>query len=425
MMALSIPLTCGLLAMVVDVGWAYWRQEACKTAAAAAALAAARQAQLASNLTCGSGVSCSSTASACPSNPTSPPSNNLMAGCLYAVQNGYSNSGKQKVLYQASTTNSPVAGSTPGYWVRFTVSEKIPTLFASIFSQTNLVVSGRSTAGVFSNALGACIYALDPVAAGAISMVGTSDVESGCGVWDDSNSSSSLSGTNNTTMNVTSGSINLSGGNADRGTVSPTPLTNQARAADPFGSVPLLTAPSRCDSQGLSAGDTVTMPADGMFVICNGGGITMTGNGTLNLPAGIYILQGGTLDWHNGTVSGTGVTLYLTGPGATGITINGNMVVNLTAPSTGTYKGLVIFRDRTLSSPPSDKIDGGATMNFNGTIYLPASAVEYSGGSSTSITALVADTISFKGNATFGADSTGSITGIVSGGTGYALYLIE
>ena len=119
-----------------------------------------------------------------------------------------------------------------------------------------------------------------------------------------------------------------------------------------------------------------------------------------------------------------GVTIYLTGPSAGGITINGNMNVTLSAPTTGTYKGLVIFRDRTLTSPPSDKFDGGASMNFNGTIYVPGSAVEYAGGSATSITALVADTISFKGNSTFGADTTGSITGINSGG-GFSAYPIE
>jgi Flp pilus assembly protein TadG len=423
MMALSIPLMFGLLAMVVDVGWAYWRAEACKTAAQAAAFAAARQAQLGSSLACGA-VGCQGTTANCPATPASPPSNNLIAGCLYAKQNGFTNSGKQQVMYQANTSGSPVAGPTPNYWIRFTVTEQIPTLFAAVFSQKNLVVSSRATAGVFTNAAGACIYALDPVDAGAISMVGTSDVESGCGVWDNSASSSSLSCTNNTTLNVTGGSITLSGGNACRGTVSPAPTTNQPQTADPFAGVPLPTAPSRCDSYGLNAGDTVTMPSDGYYVICGGGGITMTGNSSLTLPAGIYILQGGGLDWHNGTISGSGVTIYETGPNANGNTINGNMVVNLSAPTSGSYKGLVIFRDRTLTSPPSDKYDGGAGMNFNGTIYVPGSAVEYAGGSATSITALVAYSISFKGNSTFGADTTGSITGINSGG-GYSAYIIE
>ena len=423
MMALSIPLMFGLLAMVVDVGWAYWRAEACKTAAQAAAFAAARQAQLGSSLACGT-VGCQSTTANCPANPTSPPSNNLIAGCLYAEQNGFTNSGKQKVMYQANTSGSPVAGPVPDYWIRFTVTEQIPTLFAAVFSQQYLVVSSHATAGVFTNAAGACIYALDPVADGAISMVGISNVQSGCGVWDNSSSSSSLSCTNNTTLNVTGGSITLGGGNACRGTVSPAPNTNQSPAADPFAGVPLPSVPARCDSYGLNAGDTVNMPADGYYVVCNGGGITMTGNGSLTLPSGIYVLEGGGLDWHNGTISGSGVTIYETGPNAGGNTINGNMVVNLSAPAIGTYKGLVIFRNRTLSSPPSDKFNGGADMNFNGTIYLPASAVEYSGGGTTSVTALVADTISFKGNAYFGADTTGSITGINSGG-GYSAYIIE
>ena len=37
---MSMLVMCGLLGLVVDVGWANWRKEACKTAAEAAAQAA-------------------------------------------------------------------------------------------------------------------------------------------------------------------------------------------------------------------------------------------------------------------------------------------------------------------------------------------------------------------------------------------------
>jgi hypothetical protein len=140
--------------------------------------------------------------------------------------------------------------------------------------------------------------------------------------------------------------------------------------------------------------------------------ISLTGNGTTVLPAGIYYVKNGNLDWHNGSISGTGVTIFLTGPSPGSITINGNMTVNLSAPTSGTYHGLVIYEDRNLSSFPSETFNGGANMNFNGSIYLPGSAVSYSGGSATVITALIADTVEFTGGSNFGVDSNGSVTGI-------------
>lgn len=411
MTAMSIPVLLGILGLVVDIGWDYWRAEACKTAATAAAMAAARQAQLAGAFTTANGIAVQSTAANCPASPTSPPSNNLMAGCLYAQQNGFVNSGKQLVRYTAGTTGSPVAGSNPSYWVRFTVTEKIPTLFASVLGYQNSIVSAKSTAGVFSSAQGACIYALDPNANSAISLGGNTDVEAGCGVYDNSSSATALTCSNNTTLDAQGAAIDVTGGANCRGTVTPAPTTNQPTTADPFANVPAPSIPARCDSSGLTAGTTVNMPSDGKYVIC-GGGIDMTGNGSLSLPAGIYILTGGGINWHNGSVSGSGVTIYMTGPSPGGTTINGNMVVNLSAPTSGTYRGMVIYRDRTLLSPPSDKFNGGATMNFNGTIYVPGSAVTFNGGNNSAITALIADTISFIGTSNFGADTNGAVTGI-------------
>jgi uncharacterized membrane protein len=62
---LTLPVMLGMLGLVVDLGWAYFRKEACKTAADSAAMAAAVAAYGSANLTCGSGVACQSE-TACP-----------------------------------------------------------------------------------------------------------------------------------------------------------------------------------------------------------------------------------------------------------------------------------------------------------------------------------------------------------------------
>src|SRR5579872_5584781 len=110
MIVITLPVTLGLIGMVVDIGWAYWRQEACRTAAQAAAFGSTMAAYKASNLTCASGVTCAASFTACTASPSKPPSTNLQNGCLYAAQNGFTAggaSGRQNVQYQAGTTGNP------------------------------------------------------------------------------------------------------------------------------------------------------------------------------------------------------------------------------------------------------------------------------------------------------------------------------
>ena len=411
MVTLSLPLMFGLLGLVAEVGWAYWRQEACRTAAQAASVAAARQAQIAGVFTTAAGIHTQATTANCPASPTSPSTNNLMAGCLYAKSNGFANTGNQLVMYTAGTSGSPVSGSSPSYWVRYTVTEVNQSLFSAVLGYQHITASARATAGVFLGVQGACIYALDPTAASTISLGGNTTVNAGCGVYDNSNSSSALTCSNNTTLNAGSSAIDVTGLAACNGTVSPTPSQNQPRTADPFAYLDPPAIPNRCDSNGLTENSTISMPADGKFVICNGG-ISMNSNKTLNFPAGTYIVKGGGITLQNGTANGTGVTFYMTGPSPTGIKINGNMNVNFSAPTSGYYWGVLFFQDRTLTSPPASTLNGGAGMIMAGTVYLPGSAVTYTGGSSTTATALIADTISFIGTSYFGTDTNGSVTGL-------------
>src|SRR6185437_13604240 len=137
---------------------------------------------------------------------------------------------------------------------------------------------------------------------------------------------------------------------------------------------------------------------DGVVEVC--GDMSFKSNSATTLPAALYYMEGtSNLSWQNGSVTGTGVTIAMNGGS---ITINGNMGVTLTAPTTGTYRGIVIYQKRGLASPPNQKLNGGSTQDFMGSLYLPGSQVTYTGGSATSITALIGDTIVFSGNSIFG-----------------------
>src|ERR1051325_1154221 len=80
---LTLILSFGLLGFVVDVGWAYWKRTAAKTAAEAASAAVVIAASNQPTWTCGGTVPCATTATACPASPASPPTDFLQSGCLY------------------------------------------------------------------------------------------------------------------------------------------------------------------------------------------------------------------------------------------------------------------------------------------------------------------------------------------------------
>src|SRR5215813_10084383 len=86
---MTLMVSFGLLGFVVDIGWAYFKRTSARTAAEAAATAAVVYASTAPNWTCGTTVACATTSTACPASPTTPPSDALQSGCLYAKQNGF------------------------------------------------------------------------------------------------------------------------------------------------------------------------------------------------------------------------------------------------------------------------------------------------------------------------------------------------
>ena len=99
--------------------------------------------------------------------------------------------------------------------------------------------------------------------------------------------------------------------------------------------------------------------------------------------------------------TGTGVTIVMTGTGSAvgSMTINGSATLNMSAPTSGDYEGILMYQDRDAPSG-TNKINGGSTNNLVGSLYFPNQAVEFSGNSdsSSSCLRLVALTVKFSGN---------------------------
>jgi Flp pilus assembly protein TadG len=102
---------------------------------------------------------------------------------------------------------------------------------------------------------------------------------------------------------------------------------------------------------------------------------TFPPNGVNTLQPGTYCLTGN-FNMTNGTLTGTGVTIYLQG-NSSGLSWNGNAQIDLSAPTSGDLAGMLIYAPMTNSSDIS--INGTASTTLTGTILAPASNITYNG----------------------------------------------
>ncbi len=425
MMTLSLTLILGMLGLAVDLGWAYYRQQAAQAAADSAAIAAVRAAVTSATgaPACGGAIYCGASTN-CPSTAAGTPSSSFDNACMLAAANGFTTSGIDTVSVQAGTSSAVpgVAGPTAAYWATARVTEALPALFGAAFARGGLSPGAIATAAAIGSASsGSCIYVLDPSGIDAFQAGNGATVQLGCGIYvDSSNSTAAMWVTGG--ASVTASTINVVGAfkKDNGGTTSVTPTTGAASAADPFVNLPSPTPAGSCQSGNFTAWQaTPYTPAPGTycgFSVGNGMGLQMS--------PGTYIINGGTFSIQGGsTVTSTGgVLIYLTG-GAT-VNIANGASVTLSAQSSGAYQGVLFYQDRSMLSPGSSTFAGGANMNLTGSLYLPHATLNINNGSSTNgnTMAIVADMVNFQGGAHMLADAGGSKTGISAG---YTVSLIQ
>ncbi|MDP9332286.1 MAG: putative Ig domain-containing protein, partial [Actinomycetota bacterium] len=117
-------------------------------------------------------------------------------------------------------------------------------------------------------------------------------------------------------------------------------------------------------------------------------------NSTVTFDPGNYILCNGVSFQSQANVTANGVLFYLAN-GA--LTINGQATVSMTAATSGTYAGMLIWIPAT-NPTTTLVINGGATVNtYNGLVYAPNVDVTVSGSSGSIVGSIIARTISFSG----------------------------
>lgn len=382
--AVGMTAMLGFLSLGTEMGLWYATKRSMQTAADAAALGGAFEVGAESN---------SSTISS--------------AAILDAKRNGY-----QAINGATITVNSPPVtgkyiGDTKAVEVR--LSQPQTLLFSALFLSSSSI-GARAVARV-STTGDSCILALDTVSSDSAYFTGSTTITlNKCGITANSTSSQAIAVSGSATITTdfiqSAGGYDVSGsGELDSGSIA----TNAAPVADPFAS---LTAPTPATCKSQPSGKDFTLSAG---TYC--GGLDLQGNVTLN--PGVYVIKGDTFKINaQASVSGTGVTIILTGDSSSGyakMDLNGGAAINITAPTSGTWAGVAFYGDR--KGPNQvNKFNGNSVTNITGAIYMPSSEIDFSGGNATAnsgCTRLIGDTVKFIGNSNIGSNCDG--TGLSSG----------
>lgn len=313
-------------------------------------------------------------------------------------------------MTQSSVTvnRPPLSGAyiEDGNAVEIIVTQTVPRMFSAIYDNTPLELDARAVATALSGGNG-CVLALSPDAQGAISLGGSGQVNliqcdfisnaTGVGFDMPGNSAIGIAGCVQTTgtADTTAGLV-----------VTCEELRqNRAPVPDPFANLPeaAMTGACQATTVGQNNQTTSVTPVEphssGMASMrfCNG----LILRGTVNLDPGIYLIEGGKFQINaNANVSGDGVVFYLADD--VSMEFNGTATTTLTAPTTGTYEGVLFFSSRDATGL-THLVNGNIGTSFNGAIYASSSHIQMNGNNSTgftSCTQIVGDTISFLGNGT-------------------------
>jgi Putative Flp pilus-assembly TadE/G-like len=301
------------------------------------------------------------------------------------------------------------------------ITEPQTRLFTAMFSNSAIAQTARAVAQIQTNGNG-CVVTLDKNSVVDLFDNGNTSLNLvSCDLYVNSNAPDALDQTGNAAINAHAAYI--VGGVTDTARTSLTTTvgtyTGVAPTADPYAGVQQPT-PDSCTTQTQNISSNVTL-SPGTFC----GGLNITG-GNVTLNPGVYIMDGGQFQASGGAaISGTGVTIFLTGSGSDYATmqVTGNASVNITPPTTGSTEGIGIFQDRNAPAPSCDADTqcpiqnniGGNGAAVTGVVYFPSQTLMWNGNGSTTApqcSQVVALTVKFAGNSTFQTNCAG-VPGVV------------
>jgi Flp pilus assembly protein TadG len=314
------------------------------------------------------------------------------------------------------TPTSGTYASDP-YAVQVDLSVQKKLSFSGMFMSYTPTISVSATATVAPSGH-YCVISLEDTAVTGINASGNADVDLGCGMITNSTSMTAAVATGSSEVNASPiaavGGIAASNNWATGTVLQPFTLAQE----DPFKDVPAPSTfpsgncpqykqnnPNEVHTFGSSDAATTGLPS-GTYCVSK-----LDIQGTTSFPDNsTIIIDGGNFEvGAQAHVSCTGCTFILTSrdaatnPGSIGVAdINGGAELDLSAPSTGTYAGLIVYQDRRAqdASNVTNKVNGNSDSFFQGAFYFPNQQVTFNGtaGMSTACLQLVARRVSYSGN---------------------------
>ncbi len=275
--------------------------------------------------------------------------------------------------------------------------------FSSMFMSAPPTITANATAAGI--ALGdPCILATDPTATNALNFSGNATVYMpNCPVFSNSAAANSAIAKGSSAVNAKSvgavGGIQQSN-NFTVGSYYP----YSAAVADPYANVTPASSDMHCTTAALDQDTTAaTLGTYNCF-----SSLRVRSNRSLTIPAtytGPIYINGGSANFQ-GDFTCAACTIVLTNadPSSTqigNITANAGTKINITAPESGTYKGLAIFQDRRSTDCSNcNKINGNSSSLITGAIYFPNQELQYNGTGNTAAvcTRFIGKRVTFTGN---------------------------
>ena len=248
----------------------------------------------------------------------------------------------------------------------------IELLFSTNFVEGLGQIEARAVALVTEGSE-ACILALDPDASDFVKFSGNTDVSvTNCVIASNSSDSSAASVSGSAAVETDCvavvGEVSATDGLVL--TQCEVPVTGSAPISDPYSDLVVPTYPYYCDQNNFKiAGNpnqqTIIYP--GRYC----GGMTLQADEII-MQSGVYIIDDGDFEIRaQAEVQGSGVTIVLldsSGNSDPTVTINGGADIDLSAPTSGEYSGILFFQDRTSSGGPN-------TFNGNSSRPLPVPSI--------------------------------------------------
>ena len=298
--------------------------------------------------------------------------------------------------------NAPTVGSYAGNdrAVRVVLAADRSVPFFSFFRDSTMPITAEATAAIVYQGQ-YCMVSLEDTNVTGITFTGSTSVNLGCGVVSNATSANAISADGASTV-IASPVAAVGGVPSSASYASGTMLLPYSPAqSDPYSDLPTPTVPTPCNPE------LKVQPNDPRVDVAPGCYRGMDIKGPVNFLPGQYIIDGRSLSFGSqADVTGTGITFILTSSTAATdpssiatISMHGHAVLDITAPTTGAYEGVLMYQDR--RAPFGDShINGNSASRFHGGFYFPSQQLTFNGntGMRTECIQLVARRLVFSGN---------------------------